>query len=354
MDPLISIIIPAHNAIETLHSTLQSVAAQTFRSWKAIVVDDGSSDATPELIRSWCACEPRISALRQAQSGVSAARNKGAAAVSSPWLLFLDADDLLTPDYLEVMLNAAATHAEVDLVFCGIQRSGPDGRLGPPDFPPQNNYFDHLAVSCCFTMPASCVLKRSTFSDAGGFDTSLNGPEDWDLWQRLARAKRNFLPVSRVLAIYRMRPNSLVRNCNRTFSDSVTIIERGHSADPRVVNPAAEFAAGKPKTELDAAIFSLTLWVTGVAIGSGQDAAPILAEAMRRLSAWPPNLPREQAAASLWDGLLVGACAIPTDWPNVWIKIKLGVSDLLQTIGHGWNAANPAQDCYSHLEGMVK
>jgi glycosyltransferase involved in cell wall biosynthesis len=354
MDPLISIIIPAHNAIETLHSTLQSVADQTFRSWKAIVVDDGSTDATPELIRSWCTSEPRISALRQTQSGVSTARNKGATAVSTPWLVFLDADDLISPNYLEVMLDAAATHPEVDLVCCGIQRSSPDGRLGPPELPPQNNYFDHLAGSCCFTMPASCVLKRSTFTDAGGFDTSLNGTEDWDLWQRLARAKCNFLPVSRVLAVYRMRANSLVRNFNRTFSDSVTIIERGHSVDPRVDNPAAEFAAGKSKTELNVAIFSLTLWVTGLAIGGGQDAAPILAEATRKLSAWPPNLPGEVAAVSLWDGLLVGACAIPTDWPSLWMKIEAGVSDLLQAIAHCWNATDLAQDCYRYLEGMAK
>src|SRR4051812_32020991 len=103
MPPAISVVIPAHNAGDTLGDTLASLYAQTFAAWEALVVDDGSSDDTAEVAAAWAARDLRIRVLGRSQGGVSAARNDGIAEARHDWLLFLDADDRLDPDHLSRM-----------------------------------------------------------------------------------------------------------------------------------------------------------------------------------------------------------------------------------------------------------
>ncbi|HYO82165.1 MAG TPA: glycosyltransferase family 2 protein, partial [Bryobacteraceae bacterium] len=96
----VSVIIPARNSEATLARTLDSLRAQSIEHWEAIVVNDGSSDGTPAIAREYAERDGRIRVITGAGKGVSAARNCGIAAARCDWLVFLDADDELRPDYL--------------------------------------------------------------------------------------------------------------------------------------------------------------------------------------------------------------------------------------------------------------
>src|SRR5690349_11807890 len=103
----VAVIVPARDAAATLDETLASPRAQTLREFEAVIVDDGSRDATPAIAQRCASADPRFRALRLGGLGLRAARNAGIAASRAPWLLFLDADDLIEPDHLQRLLGAA-------------------------------------------------------------------------------------------------------------------------------------------------------------------------------------------------------------------------------------------------------
>jgi len=113
--PAISVIIPAYNAAAYLSRCLQSLQAQTFRDWEAVVVDDGSTDGTAALLDSYAGQDARIRAVHKENGGVSAARNSALALVSGTYILFVDSDDFLHPQAMELCLNLAERD-QADLV----------------------------------------------------------------------------------------------------------------------------------------------------------------------------------------------------------------------------------------------
>src|SRR5262245_65366401 len=119
-----SVGIPAHNAAGTLAATLDSLLAQTRRDWQAIIVDDGSTDATRAVATGYAARDKRFSLLANddAPLGVSAARNRGLAAATGRWLLFLDADDTIEPAFVARMLGELEAHPDTRVVYCGSRR----------------------------------------------------------------------------------------------------------------------------------------------------------------------------------------------------------------------------------------
>ena len=116
MKPTVSIVMPCYQSGETLARSVRSVQAQTFGDWELIAVDDGSTDDTLERLNALSAQEPRMRVLHQRNAGVSAARNAGIGAARGEWLFFLDADDRLTDDALQTLLDM--TDASLDVV-CG-------------------------------------------------------------------------------------------------------------------------------------------------------------------------------------------------------------------------------------------
>lgn len=114
---MVSIIVPAYNAVRWLPAAVRSVLAQTEQDWELVLVDDGSTDATPGLCDGYAASDARIRVEHTPNAGVSAARNHGLKLCRGQWILFLDADDVLHPDMLRIMLDAATRH-KVDMVSC--------------------------------------------------------------------------------------------------------------------------------------------------------------------------------------------------------------------------------------------
>jgi glycosyltransferase involved in cell wall biosynthesis len=116
---LVSVVIPAFNAVKTLENTLRSAAAQTHAELEILIIDDGSSDDTAAIATAFCAQDRRARLISQANAGVAVARNSGIAAARGEWLAPLDADDLWHPTKIERQLDAALNAAEVPgLVYC--------------------------------------------------------------------------------------------------------------------------------------------------------------------------------------------------------------------------------------------
>lgn len=122
--PTVTVIVPAFNAACTIREALDSVCVQTMRSIEIIVVDDGSTDSTPEVLRDAADRDGRIRVFRKENGGVSSARNLGLAEARGTWVAFLDADDRMAPDYLQSLLDAAALGTDVVIAGATIERNG--------------------------------------------------------------------------------------------------------------------------------------------------------------------------------------------------------------------------------------
>ncbi len=122
---MISVIIPVYNAAEHLDRCLESVSVQSLSDWECILVDDGSIDRSGAICDEWCLRDKRFKCFHQSNQGVSAARNKGILESSGDYLCFIDADDWVEADYLEIMIGPVA---DVDLVISGQTREGAGGQ----------------------------------------------------------------------------------------------------------------------------------------------------------------------------------------------------------------------------------
>jgi glycosyltransferase involved in cell wall biosynthesis len=182
--PTVSVVIPAYRAARTIAAAVGSALAQTCPPTEVVVVDDGSpDDIAGALVRYAC----RVTLIRQPNSGVAAARNRGVAATRGDVVAFLDADDLWHPRKLELQLEALRDHP--DLALLGTGTVTWPGTF--PAFParPERRLsvvpLDRLVVRNPF-VTSSVVVRRTALARAGEFDPALHGPEDHDLWLRVA------------------------------------------------------------------------------------------------------------------------------------------------------------------------
>ncbi len=321
----VSVIVPARDAAATLGATLASLLAQTLPNWEAIVVDDGSADGTAEVVAA--VGDPRIRVERTPGLGVSSARNLGIGLARAPWLLFLDADDWIEPRYLERMTAAALEGG--DGALCGWRLAAPDGRLGPERRCPEDRaLFELLATQCPFAVHA-CLVRRDLVEVAGGFDRELRTCEEWDLWQRIARAGARFARVPEALAVYRMRPGSASLGPGPLLADGLRVIERGHGVDPRVSAPTPAWAGGRDRRGLPAARFLFACWAAGLALGRGEEALPLL-DALSDTR--EPGLDPEAAARNLFQAALLPGARLPEEWIGLWPEIESPLDVFLRAL----------------------
>ena len=206
MTPVVSVIIPAHNAGTFVAETLDSALAQTMRDFEVIVVDDGSADGTAEILARY---GDRIRVERQSAGGPSRARNRGAELARGEWLAFLDADDLWRRDKLGRQLQAVAADPEVELVHTGTENFGDLSRIGKYRETPSERgcLFEALLLRGNFLTTSSVLIRTETFRRLGGFDEQLRVCEDWDLWLRFSAEGGIMNALSEPLTLYRVHPS---------------------------------------------------------------------------------------------------------------------------------------------------
>jgi glycosyltransferase involved in cell wall biosynthesis len=212
--PAVSVITPAYNAAPFIAETLDSVRGQTLDDWELVIVDDGSTDGTTDLIADYQERDGRIRLLHQANAGPSSARNHAMRAARGAFFAFLDSDDTWEPQYLERQLAVFREYPDTHLVT-GVARYRGGPRDGRPMRPFASGYpvlalrdiiEDDTAV---FIMT---LFRREVFDTIGGLDESQWRSEDYDFWLRAAVSgfvfRRNPQPLGR----YRVREGSLSQN----------------------------------------------------------------------------------------------------------------------------------------------
>jgi peptidoglycan/xylan/chitin deacetylase (PgdA/CDA1 family)/GT2 family glycosyltransferase len=322
----VSIIVPVHNASATLEATLNSLVHQTYISWEAIIVDDGSTDGTWTIAKDWAERDTRFSVLRQQMSGVSAARNHGLEKARYPFVLFLDGDDRVAPIYLERMAGALSGNSSLDAVHCGWQYVLASGSLGRPQIGSDaTDLFPHFAYHCHFAIHA-CVLRRDLALGVGGFDSSLTTCEDWDFWQRVARIGACFGRVPEVLAFYYVRSDSASRDNRRCLMDACTVIERAHRANPHLRGVVGAHPEGLLPDCRNSALYNMVIWCGAREIGAGRDGLDLLD--LQNLSP-APDLSAAFAAECILEDLPIGADRSEMDWPTIWNRVQAPIGVFL-------------------------
>lgn len=183
----VSAIIPVYNGAATVADAIRSALAQSLADLEIIVVDDGSTDATPAVLDQF---GDRIRAIRQPNAGSSAARNRGAAAAAGEYLAFLDADDIWAPAMAERCAAALDAHPECVMAFANLALVDSDGRdLGAPLIGPGFDHapaLDEMLARLWPIMPSAMMVRRSSYEAAGGFDARFRfGFEDVEFTLRL-------------------------------------------------------------------------------------------------------------------------------------------------------------------------
>jgi len=218
-----AVVIPTFNKASLLGRALASVAAQTRPPDEWLVIDDGSTDDTRAVVEAFADRGARY--IHQPNQGVSAARNQGLAASSADYLLFLDDDDTLAPEALELLTGALAAAPRPDLVHGDwdfvIDRSG--RRLRQPS---DLGARPVQTLLCRNPMALHCVLvRREPVLALGGFRDRQGALEDWELWLRLAVAGAGFRHLPQVVAHYHWRPGSGSSQADRMHAVRLAVLE---------------------------------------------------------------------------------------------------------------------------------
>jgi len=189
MTEKVSVIIPTYNREKTILRALQSVLDQTYTNIEVLVIDDGSTDSTEEIVNSISDERVRYIVLEK-NGGPSNARNVGVQMASGEWIAFQDSDDCWHKDKLEVQMAYAKEHPEYEMVYCMYNAFVYNGEqfLAPTkttDVIMEGNLSKTLLGRNVIGAP-TILVKRSAFLNAGGFDTSYKALEDWEFVLRFA------------------------------------------------------------------------------------------------------------------------------------------------------------------------
>lgn len=330
--PMISVVIPARNAAETLDAALRSLIRQKYRDWEAIVIDDASSDATAAIAAGYATRDPRIRVVPGPGRGASAARNLGISEAGGRWLQFLDADDWIEPDHLTRMLGALHGDTAAGAVWCSYQRIMPDGRADAVkvlDF--GDDPFPLLCEQCIFAIHG-VLVELDLVRKVGRFDETLATCEDWDLWQRVARTGVVWTGVQDLVVPYRADINSLSNRAESLFRDGIQVIEQGSRPDPRVPEPALRWSKGLSAWDSDLSHRQsrFALWVI-----CGQAAAgkPVTIDtALLGGLSGDPWLGID-IAYYIYDGLVIGLQTTGDRLLLEWGKVGPAIDRVLEVVG---------------------
>lgn len=245
--PVVSVIIPAYNAEGFIAEAIQSVLEQTYQSYEIIVVDDGSTDKTKDILKGF---NSQICCLYQENRGPSAARNAGIAVSQGTYICFLDSDDLWIPHKLEAQLEFLESHQDIDLVFSDHQDFAEEDEdfVVPCSFldekkkrfgeglvteVPIHDAFLKLVQENFISTP-TVMLKKTCFGKVGLFDENLWSVEDRDLWLRVA-VSFNLACLPRVFCKRRIHKSNISKESELTLYARIKVLEKNRRDFPHFI-----------------------------------------------------------------------------------------------------------------------
>jgi glycosyltransferase involved in cell wall biosynthesis len=227
---LISVVIPAYNQSAYLAEAVSSALAQTHRDLEVIVVDDGSTDGTPDILRAFTD-RANVTVIRQANGGLPAARNRGLAAAQGQYVCFLDSDDALAPAHLARLASPLDADPSLGFAYSDVQLVDGSGAaagtfsVGESRRALSGDIFESLLVGGYFP-PHTVLVRKRLLDELGGFDLGLGGHADYELWLRLSAAGHRALYVDERLARYRVYAGTMSHDRDHMRETRVAALDR--------------------------------------------------------------------------------------------------------------------------------
>lgn len=241
MTARVSIVVTAFNQEAFISEAVESALGQTVPATEVVVIDDGSTDRTPEIL----ARHPAIRVVRQPNGGVSSARNRGIAECRGEFLILLDGDDRLDPRAVETGLAAFTERSDLAFVWGTHRTIDEDGRLISRKHKPgvTGSHYARLLYNNYIVSPGVAMYRISVLREAAGFDVSLRGSEDYDLHLRLTRTHPVAFHPAEVLE-YRRHGGNTTRNSAHMLIITLKALAKQADAASRDANLHASYRRG--------------------------------------------------------------------------------------------------------------
>ncbi len=226
--PKVVVIIPCFNASETIEQTLKSVEGQTYRNYDVLIINDGSTDGTEELVLSYRDRTGKAwRVITQPNMGQTVAKNTGILNSNSEYIAFLDSDDVWAPEKLEYQVNLMMSNHDVGLCYTGgmlINEQGDNiGLIHCSDIY-RGKCYDSLLLKNNI-IASSVMVRRKVLDKVGVFDERFRACENWDLWIRVSKISQ-IEYIDKALTYYRVHPGNMSRNVSKMFQARIEIIDK--------------------------------------------------------------------------------------------------------------------------------
>ncbi len=211
MSPKLSIIIPCYNTEGTLNETLVSVFEQNFSEWEAIIVNDGSKDNLETIALNWVEQDSRFKYFEKENGGLGTARNYGIKKALGSYILPLDSDNKIRPDFAKKALGVFESDSEIGVIFGNAEYFGE--RTGIWNV----GKFDILKLLRGNYIDACSIIKKEVFDLIGLYDIDIpfQGQEDWEFWLRVSASEYKFYYLNEITFDYRVEQKSMIRSYHR-------------------------------------------------------------------------------------------------------------------------------------------
>ncbi|CAH0286238.1 glycosyltransferase [Roseomonas sp. CECT 9278] len=305
--PAVSVVMPVRDGARHLEDAVASILRQTHGDFECIVCDDGSADATPDILARMALADARLRVLRLERAGIVPALNAGLGAARADWVARMDADDIAAPDRLERQLAAAARYPDAAAIGTGWRVVGPGGRVRRVIVPPVEP--GAIAAALMHHNPLAhptMLLRRDAVLAIGGYRGAFRSAEDYDLWLRLAE-RHPLRAIPHVLLDYREHAGQAAwrevehRVLAELGARAAARARRAGRPDPAtgasVIDRAWLRAAGVEDAEVVATLMSRALGTAKDALAAGEGAAA--RAALRLLRAQPGLRVRTRIHAAL-------------------------------------------------------
>ena len=229
-DPLVSIVIPDFNHAPYIGEAIQSVLDQTYPLHEIVVVDDGSTDDSREVVARF---GNRVRYLWQENRGLSAARNTGIRAAQGEYVGLLDADDMYEPEFLSTLVPILEGRPDAAGVYCGYRFVNHQNTPLPQHetrLIPEGQLFQAL-VDGNFLVPEAVLVRRRCYESVGPFDETLSACEDLDMWLRIS-SRYAVVGTTGILTRHRILPNSMSSDPNRQARNRLAVMAKHFGPAP--------------------------------------------------------------------------------------------------------------------------
>lgn len=239
---MVSVIIPCYNYGHFIAQAIESVLEQTYTALEVVVIDDGSADNTGKVVQHFCERDSRVTYYKQANAGLSAARNTGLERIKGDYVQFLDADDLLEKDKLEQQVKLFEAHPEADIVYGSVRYFTRDP-YDPADrkltyWGPDQEWMPRLAgkgkvilaqaLKGNFSHLSSMLFRRRIVKQTGFFDTGMKAMEDYEFLLRCVLGDAFFFyhDTPGTYSLVRWHPDNMSKNLRLMWSEDLAMRKR--------------------------------------------------------------------------------------------------------------------------------